>query len=72
MSERSDIPDITPLHEPIGVAKDMLERAPGCITAVGILVLGDGSMWFDSAGHARKDVLWALTRMIHELMNAED
>ncbi len=60
--------DITPPHLPIAVAKDMMERAPKAVAAVAALVEEDGTLWYDCAGYKRKDVLWALQKMIFEIM----
>ena len=67
----TEVADITPGHEPIALARDMVERAPGCTACVCVLVKEDGSLWYDMAGHQRKDILWALQRMIHALMEDE-
>ncbi len=66
------IDDITPDHEPISVARDMVERAPGTKAALAVLVREDGSMWYETAGHEQAYVLWALQHMIHKLMNDAD
>lgn len=68
----AEVHDITPLHEPIGIAREMLERAPECTSGLAVLVQRNGKLWFDSAGHQRKDILWALEKMIYELMKDED
>ena len=67
----SEVADITPAHEPIGLAREMVERAPGCVAAVCVLVREDGSMWYDSCGHHRMEVLWALEKLRHQLMMGE-
>ena len=65
----TDFADITPKHEPIAVAREMVERAPGCTACLCVLVCEDDSLWYKMAGHQRKDILWALQRMIHQLMD---
>ncbi len=65
----SEVEDITPNHEPISLAREMVERAPGAAAGLCVLVREDGSVWYDMAGHQRADVLWALQRMIHTLMS---
>ena len=65
----AEIHDITPPHEPIGVAKAMLARAPDATAALAVLVRKDGSLWFDVAGHQRKDILWALVSMTQQIIN---
>ncbi len=64
----AEIIDISPPSEPIALARDMVQRAPGCTVAVAVLVREDGTLWHDCCGHQRKDVLWALQRMIFDLM----
>lgn len=63
-----ELADITPPSEPISLARGMVVKAPGCAAAVAVLVQDDGTMWFDCCGHHRKDILWALQKMIFELM----
>lgn len=65
------IADITPAHEPVCVAREMVARAPEAKAAAAVLVRKDGSIWYDMTGHERASVLWALQKMIHELMNAD-
>lgn len=65
----SEVSDITPHHEPISLAREMVERAPGAAAGVCVLVKPDGSIWYDMAGHHRADVMWALQRMVHTLMS---
>ena len=67
---KGEIADITPKHEPIAVARQMVERAPRAKAALAVLVGEDGSIWFDSAGHERAYVLWGLQKMIFKLMDA--
>lgn len=68
----NNIADITPAHEPIAVAREMVVRAPGCTAGVCILVKPDGTLWYDMAGSQRCEVLWALNRLSHVLMIAAD
>jgi hypothetical protein len=68
----NDVADITPAHDPIAVARDMVERAPGCRAGVCVLVKADGNIWYDCAGRRSADVLWALNCMIHQIMTAGD
>ncbi len=65
----AEIVDISPPSEPIALARDMVQRAPGCTVAVGVLIYEDGTLWSGCCGHQRKDVLWALQRMIFDLMS---
>lgn len=62
------VADITPRHEPIGLAREMVNRAPGTKAALAVLVREDGSLWYDMAGHERAYIMWALQRMVNELM----
>ena len=64
----TNLADITPKHEPIALAREMVERAPDCTACVCVLVRKNGSIWYDMAGRQRRDILWALQRMIHRLM----
>lgn len=59
----SNVVDITNPAEPISLARDMVERAPGCKAALAVLVCEDGSIWSDCNGHSRMEILWALERM---------
>ena len=68
----NDIGDITPPHEPISVARDMVKEAPGCKAAVAVLVREDGSIWQDDCGHERAYVLWALERARQRLMSIDE
>ena len=65
----SEVADITPPHEPISLAREMVERAPGTKAGLAVLVRDDGSLWYDMAGHNRAALMWALQRMVHALMN---
>jgi len=67
----SDVVDISPPHEPISLAREMVDEAPGTKAAVAILVREDGSIWYRSCGHECAYVMWALQSMIHELMENE-
>ena len=68
----AEVIDITPPHEPIGVAREMVRRAVGAKAGLYVLVHADGKLSWSMAGHARKDILWALERMKQELMNSDD
>ena len=67
----AEISDITPAHEPISLAKEMVERAPGCKAALCVLVKADGKLWYDMSGHERVYIMWALQRMVNILMTEE-
>ena len=64
---KSQVTDITPSHNPVWLAREMVHRAPEAKAGIAIL-LNDGELWYDMAGFKRQDILWALQRMIHELM----
>ena len=64
--------DITPPHDPVSIARDMLEKAPGCRAGLYVLIDADDRMHWEMCGHQRKDILWALQKMIHSLMLDED
>ncbi len=68
----AEVIDITPADEPITLARAMIAEAPGCVVAVAVLVREDGSLWCDCCGHDKQGVLWALQKMIHELMEVDD
>lgn len=67
----ADVTDITPKHFPIGVAKDMMELCPSAKAAVGIVVNKDDTLWYDMCGMQRKDILWALMKLMLEVLGAE-
>ncbi len=71
MSEIDGVADITPANEPISLAKGMVERAPGAVAALAVLVKEDGTMWYDCCGHQRMHILWALQRMLFTIMEDE-
>ena len=64
--------DITPPSNPISLAREMVDRASGARAGIAVLICKDGSMWFDCCGEERAYVMWALRRMEHELLTAED
>jgi S-ribosylhomocysteine lyase LuxS involved in autoinducer biosynthesis len=53
--------DITPHHEPVSLARDMVDRAPGCSAGFYMLLDGD-ELVYDGCGMTKKDILWALER----------
>ena len=60
--------DITPSHSPVRLAREMEKRAHGVEAGLVVLTDGNGFLWYDMAGNERRDILWALQKMIHELM----
>ena len=66
-----DIADITPDHEPIALARKMAVEAIGARAGVAILISEDGSLWYRMAGRERAYIMWALQRMVHQLMETE-
>ncbi len=67
----TNIADITPAYEPVSMARGMVDRAPSATAGVCVLVNENGELWFDMCGHQKKDILWALHKMIHELMEED-
>ncbi len=65
------ISDITPKHDPLTLARDMVRVAPGCAAGLYVLIERDGKVTYDMAGHQRAFILWGLQRMMHELMSEE-
>ena len=57
----TEVTDITPTYEPISMAREMVNRAPRAVAAVGILIAEDGGLWRATCGHQKQQVLWALT-----------
>ena len=68
----ADIVDITPPHEPIGVARDMVKHAVGAKAGLYVLVSADDKVKWNMCGHSRRDILWALEVMKLELMTSGD
>lgn len=67
----NDVADITPDHEPIALARKMAVEAIGARAGVAILISEDGSLWYRMAGRERAYIMWALQRMVHQLMDTE-
>lgn len=63
------IADITPEHSPLSLARDMVEMAPECSSGIYVLVHEDGSLTSDMAGRHRMEILWALQKMMHQIMD---
>ena len=68
----AEVLDITPAHEPIGIARQMVKHAIGAKAGLYVLMGDDDKLSWDMAGHCRKDLLWALERMKQELMMSDD
>lgn len=62
------IHDITPSHNPISIARDMVDLAPSCVAGFYVLLDKNDVLIYDGAGMKRKDLLWALERLKIELM----
>ena len=60
--------DITPSRDPISLAREMERKAPKAKAGLAVLIDEDGLVWYDMAGCKNREVLWALQKMIHELM----
>ncbi len=69
--DMSNVVDITNPVEPIALAREMVDRAPGCKAAVAILVRDNGSLWYDCSGHERAYILWALEKLKQDLLDYE-
>lgn len=67
----NNVADITPDHEPVALAREMVERAPDAVAAFCVLVGKDGEIWRRACGHQKMEVVWACTRTIAELMSEE-
>ena len=67
----NDVADITPPSEPIALAREMVSRAAGTKAGLAVLVRENGTLWYDMAGHERAYIMWALQRMVHELMEGD-
>ncbi len=66
-----EVIDISPDHDPIILARKMVERAPGTRAALAVLVDDDGSLWYEMAGYEKAYLMWALQRMVSMLMKDE-
>ena len=66
-----DIPDITPDHNPVKLAKVMMKKAPECVAGFYCLLTDDGGLIYDAAGIHRRDLLWALEKTRIELIKGE-
>ena len=64
----ADVEDITPAHEPVSLIREMLDRAPGAVAAFCVLVDEDGTIWRNSCGHRKQEVLWACVKTMFDLM----
>ena len=67
----NDVADITPDHEPIALARKMAAEAIGARAGIVILIGEDGELWYRMAGRERAYIMWALQRMVHQLMETE-
>ena len=69
----SNVIDITNPMEPIALAREMVERAPGCKAAFAVLVREDGSIWYDCCGHSKGEIVWSMEKMKLQILtsNAE-
>ena len=67
----SILADITPDHDPISLARDMVELAPKAKAGLYVLVTEDGRIKYDMAGHERAYIMWALQRMVHDLITSD-
>ena len=63
----AEIADITPLHSPVALARDMEDAAKNATAGFYVLVNEDDSLTYEMAGMHRKDILWALVKMQKEI-----
>lgn len=72
MAEDSELPDITPHHLPVGLARQVLKKAANAKAMAVVLVLdGEDSadaIWFDCCGIRTSDVIWAVKNMEYLMM----
>lgn len=62
--------DITPGYHPVALLRQALEQAEDAQACVVVIVSKDGTLWFDSCGHERQAVNWALDVMHDRLMRS--
>ncbi len=69
----SAVTDITPDHSPVAVAREMVDTAINRKATAGawVLVSPEGTLISDCAGVRTADLVWALTRMLHEIMHED-
>ena len=65
------VKDITPDHNPISLARDMVEIAgkEDAVAGFYLIAFADGTLTFDCAGNRRADLVWALEKMKLEILN---
>lgn len=56
----TNVASIIPKHRPQAMLLDCMEQAKGAIAGCVVLLDEDGTLHWETAGDARKDVLWAL------------
>ena len=66
----AEVHDITPMQDPIGLARDMEVRAQDKDFVAGfyLLMTEDGKLYYDGCSERRADLLWALERMKAEIL----
>jgi hypothetical protein len=69
----TEVHDITPLHNPVSLARQMVKDAEdeGSIAGFYILLNTDDSLTYQGAGVTSKDLLWALERMKGLVLNGD-
>ena len=71
--------DITPAHVPVGLARDVLaqvERVGKRARALAVVFYyetedGEPALHYESCGHEKRDVLWALENLKKKLLEEE-
>ena len=62
--------DITPNHDPMGLARDMVKAVEkeGIVAGFYVLLTEEGDLIYDGAAYHKKDLLWALERTKQNLL----
>ena len=65
MSKPDTVADITPEHNPLSLARDMIKLAedPECVAGFYMVSFDDGSMRSDGCCYKKKDLLWAIEKL---------
>ena len=72
--------DITPDHVPVGLARDILDRVENegsRARALAVVFLyttkeGEPALFYESCGHEKRDVLWALENLKKQLLEEDE
>jgi len=69
---RSSIKDITPEHHPVAMLRDSMPKAEQAVAGFVVLLDKDDTLYWESCGGTKKDLLWAIEQMRVRLMTDED